>query len=102
MIKDLPNNKAPGMDRLLYEFYKEVYKDILSCCSLTFSMQKGAIRLTPKVKVVPKIDELCLITLLQSDYKILTNILVNRMIVVMTEIIKSGQLCSVKGKHILF
>ena len=113
VIKELPNNKAPGTDGLLYEFYKvgfhligdelfSVYKDILGRCRLTFSMNRGATRLVPKVSVTPKIDQLRPITLLQCDYKILTKILTNRLLKFMPDLISSGQLCSVKGKSILF
>ena len=46
--------------------------------------------------------ELRPITLLNSDYKILSKCFVKRMCPAMPEIIKSGQLCSVDQKNILF
>ena len=59
-------------------------------------------RLVPKVKGVPSVDELRPITLLNCDYKILTKWLVKRMKPVLPKVIKSGQLCTVGKKNILF
>ena len=62
----------------------------------------GATRLISKVDGVPQVDQLRPITLLNCDYKILSKILVLRMKPVMPSIIKSGQLCTVGKKNILF
>ena len=51
---------------------------------------------------IPRVEELRPITLLNCDYKILAKILVLRMKPVMPHIIRSGQLCSVGKKNILF
>ena len=59
-------------------------------------------RLVPKVDGVPSVDELRPITLLNCDYKILSKWLVRRMKPVLPSIIKSGQLCTVGKKNILF
>ena len=59
-------------------------------------------RLAPKVDGVPSVDELRPITLLNCDYKILTKWLVRRMKPVLPYVIKSGQLCTVGQKNILF
>ena len=47
-------------------------------------------------------DELRPITLLNTDYKILTKLFVLRMVPILIFIIKSGQLCTVGRKNILF
>ena len=51
---------------------------------------------------VPQVDELRPITLLNTDYKILTKLFVLRMLPILVFIIKSGQLCTVGSKNILF
>ena len=109
------NNKSPGLDGLSYEFYKKVEEKVgetlvsvmnvqLERLRLMRSNTQGATRLTPKTEpgVVPRVDQLRPITLLCTDYKLLTMILSNRLIKVMGEIILSGQLCSVQGKNIHF
>ena len=114
-LKHAENNKSPGLDGLPYEFYKvtketigetlvQVLNDQLDRLKLIQSNREGATRLTPKTEpgVVPRVDQLRPITLLCTDYKLLTMILTQRMIKIMQEIILSGQLCSVKGKNIHF
>ena len=109
------NNKSPGLDGLSYEFYKKVEEqlgqtlvDIMNCqldrLKLIKSNTEGATRLTPKTDpgVIPRVDQLRPITLLCTDYKLLTMILSNRLMKVMEEIILSGQLCSVTGRNIHF
>ena len=59
-------------------------------------------RLVPKVDGAPSVDELRPITLLNCDYKILSKWLVRRMKPVLPLVIKSGQLCTVGKKNILF
>ena len=58
--------------------------------------------MAPTVSGVPQVDELRPITLLNSDYKILTKLFVMRMLPILFFIIKSGQLCTVGRKNILF
>ena len=114
-LKKSSNNKSPGLDGLPYEFYKktkdvvsetlvEVLNTQLERLRLMESNKMGATRLTPKTEpgVVPRVDQLRPITLLCTDYKLLTMILSNRMMGIMGEIILSGQLCSVRGKNIHF
>ena len=99
--------------QLPYEFYQitwdiigmdfvDVLQVQLQRLNLIESDRNGATRLCSKVDGVPKVSELRPITLLNCDYKILTKDFVKRMCPVMSEIILSGQLCSVKGKNILF
>ena len=56
----------------------------------------------PKVVGAPKVDELRPITLLNCDYRILSKLLVRRLKPVLPCVIKSGQLCTVGKKNILF
>lgn len=107
-------NKSPGADGLPYEFYSgvfhiigsklvEVYNCILDRILLTLSMQGGLTRLIVKIKAgIPLVTQLRPIALLTCDYKILTKILVQRLLPVLSEVIKSGQLCSVQDCNILF
>jgi exonuclease III len=112
IVKDLPSHKSPGIDGIPYEFFVvlfpfigTVFCEVINCVltrkRLTASMKKGVTRLLPKVEVVPEVGELRPITLLQTDYKITTKVLVRRMLPVLPEVIMSGQLCSIKGRNIM-
>ena len=113
VLHDCERNKSPGLDGLSYEFYKATWSiigkdftEVLQVEMLRFliieSDRHGATRLTPKVDGVPSVTELRPITLLNCDYKILSKCFVKRLIPVMPEVIKSGQLCSNGVKNILF
>ena len=113
VLKECDKNKSPGLDGLPYEMYQatwdiighdfaEVLQVQLQRFSLIESDRHGATRLTSKVNGVPNVTELRPITLLNCDYKILSKAFVKRLCPVMPEIIRSGQLCSVKDKNILF
>ena len=66
------------------------------------SNTEGVTRLGPKVDGVPSVEELRPITLLDCDYKILSKWFVTRMKPVLPLVIKSGQLCNIDKKNILF
>ena len=111
--KDCDHNKSPGLDGLSYEFYQvtwdiigndfvEVLQAQLHRIRLCESNRHGATRLGSKVNGVPMVSELRPITLLNCDYKILSKAFVQRLNPVMPDIIKSGQLCSIDQKNILF
>ena len=113
VLKRCKSNKAPGLDGLPYEFFRVTwpiigseFRDVLQCQLDRFQIipsdKIGATRLVPKVNGVPQVDELRPITLLNTDYKILSKIFVRRMKPVLSKIIRSGQLCTVGGKNILF
>ena len=106
-------NKSPGLDGLSYEFYQITFSiikhellQIMQCqldrARIIESNKHGVTRLAPKVNGVPSVDELRPITLLNCDYKILSKWLVRRMKLVLPHVIKSGQLCTVGQKNILF
>ena len=113
VVKNCPTNKSPGLDGLSYEFFKctwtvigQTFLSVLQCqldrVELIKSDRMGATRLIPKVDNIPQVDELRPITLLNCDYKILAKILVLRMKPIMPKVIRSGQLCSVGKRNILF
>jgi hypothetical protein len=47
------------------------------------------------------VEELRPITLLQIDYKLVTKVMTQRIVLVMPQVIKSGQLCAIKGRNIV-
>ena len=113
IVKDCARNKSPGLDGISYEFYQKtfpiikedllkIYRCQLNRKKLIKSNKEGVTRLAPKVDGVPSVDELRPITLLDCDYKILSKWLVERMKPVLPFVIKSGQLCTVGKKNILF
>ena len=107
------NNRSPGLDGLTYEFYKQTWDliqydfiQVLQCQldrkRIVDSNAKGVTRLCPKVSEVPAVDELRLITLLNSDYKLLSKWLVKRIRPKLPLVIRSGQLCTVERKKHTF
>ena len=113
VVKECNHNKSPGLDGISYEFYQKtfhiikdellaIYRCQLSRENIIKSNKEGVTRLAPKVAGVPCVDELRPITLLNCDYKILSKWLVKRMKPVLPIVIKSGQLCTVGKKNILF
>ena len=113
IVKSCGNNKSPGLDGLSYEFYKAtlhiIEKDLLHVLQCQLDRERiidsnveGVTRLCPKVEGLPAVDELRPITLLNCDYKLLSKWLVLRVKPKLPFIIKSGQLCTVGKKNILF
>ena len=103
--------RSPGLDGLTYEFYSAVLPVIgvqllealnvmLEQGRLTPSLRQGVVRLIPKVAGVPTAAQFRPITLLACDYKLLTKMFVNRLLVVLPTILVTGQLCSVRGRSI--
>ena len=112
-VKKCKGHKSPGLDGIPYEFYKqmfpvigvkllEVLQNILDGDKLPQSQRDGVTRLTPKVNTLPAADEFRPITLLCCDYKLLSKVLVARVVPVLDQVILSRQLCSVPGANILF
>jgi hypothetical protein len=56
--------------------------------------------LLPKVPTVPSVVQLRPITLLSVEYKILTKMLVARLLHVLPSVLRATQLCSVRGRSI--
>ena len=103
--------RSPGLDGLPYEFYAKVMPLIgqflvealnvmLERGALTSSLQRGAIRLLPKVAGAPTAAQLRPITLLSCDYKLMTKVFVARLVPVLPSILTTHQLCSVPGRSI--
>jgi hypothetical protein len=67
---------------------------------LPASFRQGVVRLLPKVAGIPAAPQLRHITLLGTDYKLLTKILVARLLPVLPSVLQSTQLCSVRGRSI--
>ena len=113
IVKESANNKSPGLDGISYEFYKvsldliendllQVFQCQLDRRRIVDSNTEGVTRLGSKVDGVPSVDELRPITLLNCDYKLLSKWFVKRVRPKLPFIIKSGQLCTVGKKNILF
>ena len=103
-LKGLANNKTPGADGIPVDFYKIFWEDlkylILENFQLSYDkkilpkeQRKGIINLIPKQgKDIRELKNWRPITLLNSDYKILTKILANRMKEGLVEIINPDQI----------
>ncbi len=103
--------RSPGLGGLTYEFYKAVFvwvgpamvdalNTMLEEGQLAPSLRQGVVILLPKVKGVPKASQLRPITLLNTDYKLLTKVYVARLLQVLPKVLAKGQLCSVRGRNI--
>ena len=111
-IYSMKNNKSPGSDGLTSEFYKffwENIKDLLvnsssysfGCGILSKEQIKGIIRLIPKkASDKHKLSNWRPITRLNTDYKILTKTLANRLKKYLSDIIYPDQTGFVKGRYI--
>lgn len=104
-------NKSPGSDGLPVEFYKALWTDLR--CPLLDSLQgaclKGELSSTQKrgiITLLHKKNEKTLlnnwrpISLLNTDYKILTQVLANRMKKVINKLISPDQTGYIKGRFI--
>jgi hypothetical protein len=90
-VQEAAPDKSPGLDGLSYEFYRTtlplVCPPLLTALSamlsdglLTLSLRRGIVSLFPKVSSVPTATQLRPITLLAVDYKLLTKMLVARLL----------------------
>ena len=106
----MDSNKAPGTDGLPAEFYKIFWNDIstLLVSALNYSFESGCLSITQRrevIKLIPKKDaELYYIinwrpiTLLNTDYKIATKALANRIKSVLPSIINHDQTGFMKNR----
>ncbi len=78
----------------------QVYQTALDRGRLPASMLQGAVRLLPKVPGVPTASQFRPITLLCTDYKLLTKMLCQRLIPLLPSVLLTAQLCSVHGRSI--
>ena len=110
-IYQMENDKSPGIDGIPVEFYKtfydtlendliQLYNNILFIeKSITNTMQK-AITLIPKKGDLNKLKYWRPISLLCTDYKILTKFLANRLKNILPQIISKEQTCSIPNRTI--
>jgi hypothetical protein len=107
-VQEAAPDKSPGLDGLSYEFYcttpplvgpplLSALNAMLSDGLLTLFLHRGVVCLLPKVPSVPTAAQLRPITLLAVDYKLLTKMLVARLLHVLPDVLKASQLCSVRG-----
>ena len=107
----MENNKSPGVDGLSTNFYKHfwplfsdrlllVYNYAFDSGCLSVSQRRGIISLVFKKGDRTLLKNWRPITLLTTDYKILTKALANRLQRVMPLIVHTDQTASVKGRTI--
>ncbi len=111
-LRELPNNKAPGTDGFTADFYKFFWKDIKSYVYDSFisSLKKGILSIEQRraiLTLLPKGDKDIRflknwrpLSLLNTDYKILTKTLALRLQKVLPSIIHSNQTSGVKNRYI--
>ena len=109
----MENNKSPGIDGIPAEFYKEFFPLLKKDLQEIFNKVLFTLKTTPKtwnqaiITLIPKqtqnLEELKYwrpISLLCTDYKILTKILSNRLKEILPDIISIEQNCSVPQRTI--
>jgi hypothetical protein len=105
-VASAAKSKSPGLDGLSYELYAAVidlvgpgllqaFNAMLQEGLLTPSFCRGVVRLLPKVAGIPTAAQLRPITLLNTDYKLLTKMFVARLLPLLPDVLQSSQLCSV-------
>ena len=111
-IKSMNNNKTPGQDGIPIEFYKIFWKDISKVYmdmveevyqdeKLHESARSGILNLIPKQdKDTRYIKNLWLITLLNTDYKIIEKVIANKMTPALQTIIHQDQRGFMKDRRI--
>ena len=104
-------NQSPGLDGLTSNFYKHfwpmigatlttVYNHAFEHGELSLTQRKGVITLLFKKHDRSKLKNWRPITLLTTDYKILTKALANRLKNVIADIIHTDQTASIRGRTI--
>ena len=104
-VKSMTNGKTPGSDGLPKEFYlsfwdllKEDFVEMANYCFSVESMRQALISLLFKKEDPELLKNWRPISHLNTDYKIITKVLVNRVKPVMPMIIHPDQCCSVPGR----
>ena len=107
-LKGMKMNKAPGLDGLSVEFYKEFwpciqelvlrsFNDAFKEGTLSYLQRKGVISLLFKGGDKEELDNWRPITLLNIDYKILAMVLTKRLQKVLPDLINEDQVGYMKG-----
>ena len=111
-LRDLPNNKTPGSDGISTEFYKFFWPDVkdivtdsihyaLDNKQLSIDQKRGILTLIPKKdKDLRHLKNWRPLSLLNTDYKILTKALASRLQDVIPEIVSPNQTGYIKGRYI--
>jgi hypothetical protein len=111
-LKRMPNNKTPGSDGFSTEFYKFfwidiqhiVYKSFVSAeqnGKLSIEQRRGILSLIPKPnKDLRQLSSWRPLSLLNTDYKILTKVLANRLQIVINNLVAFDQSGYIKGRFI--
>ena len=111
-LKQLANNKSPGSDGFPTEFYKFFWPDVRKYLfdSYSYSFQNGKLSMDQRrgiLSIIPKKDKDLRylkhwrpLTLLNTDYKILTKLLANIMQNVLDEIVSYDQSGYIQGRYI--
>ena len=111
-LSELPNNKSPGSDGFTTEFYKFFWADIGQCVldSFNYSLingelsqeqRRGVLTLLPKPhKDLRELKNWRPISLLNTDYKMLTKLLANRLQEVIPSIVSEDQAGYIKSRYI--
>uniref|UniRef100_A0A3Q1K7F4 Reverse transcriptase domain-containing protein n=1 Tax=Anabas testudineus TaxID=64144 RepID=A0A3Q1K7F4_ANATE len=108
-IKQLNTGKSPGPDGLPTEFYQLYNDDVLNLLTSMFnkglqtgcmgeSFYEGVMCLLYKKGDETDVDNYRHLTIMNTDYKILAKIIMNRLNYVLDEIIDKEQTCAVKGR----
>ena len=111
-LREFKNEKSPGTDGLQAEFYKyfwnELHVDMIH--SFNFAFDSGSLSITQRrgiITLIPKpnkdttlLDNLRPISLLNTDYKILTKVIAKRLEKVLPKIINPDQTGYVKSRYI--
>ena len=111
-LRDMNNNKSPGSDGITTEFYKIFWNDVKSFYvkSLNYSFENGSLTTLQKqgiISLLPKKDKNLEslknwrpLTLLNTDYKIATKAIANRIKKFLHNIIDCSQTGFIKGRYI--
>jgi hypothetical protein len=111
-VKDLPKNKTPGIDGFNKEFYEyfwdklkmnflKMLADVFINQSLSIDQKRGVINLIPKQdKDLKYVSNWRPISILNTDYKIITKALANRIKGVLPNLINEDQTGFVLGRLI--
>ena len=108
----MQNNKRPGSDGITTEFYKVFWSDIKSYYvkSLNYSFENGDMTVMQKqglISLLPKnnndlgnLNNWRPLTLLNTDYKLVTKTISNRIKKYISHIIENSQTGFIKGRYI--
>ena len=111
-LKELKNGKTPGVDGFPPDFYKFFWKDVGSLVfdslkyaetkkEMSIDQRRGVINLIPKQnKDIRRLKNWRPISLLNTDYKILTKALATRLKSVLPSVIHPDQVAYLKGRYI--